>query len=198
MWLKILAILIVILIALKIICKLMFIRIHKFLTVNRFNNEINQSVKKKFKNCLTNNFTRERVEELVNEIKNTKDFLEEYFKKTNIEKFKTKTNSTMHKQLVKIENKGYITIIELGETELKKQPLERIIIMGFYTTIINLFNKRYWKYIFNTVKHGKYEIIVNNSLKKEKSLFKNIICFIGIVIVILLCARIIAWVFINL
>jgi len=168
--------------------KFKFIRVTKFLIIDKKKLSIHQSLSKeiklKFKHL--DRFNEKNLNEINREIINSIKDLKEYFDKTNIEEFTTNTNNTMVKQLKRLEKQGYINLERNGKTIIKKQVLEKLTFMGTYTLIVNLLNKEYWKYIFRDEEISKYRIIIdgrsnsiNNNLNK-KNVGKKLFTLVGI------------------
>lgn len=100
-----------------------------------------------------------------------------FFKDTRIKEFKTTTNSEMIKKLKKYEKCGFIKLIEIKNSRkglLKKlknkifkddgaQPVEKLLLFGIVTTLINCRNKNYWDLINRPEKVKKYKIMITKN-----------------------------------
>lgn len=115
---------------------------------------------------IKNNFTGyEPNSNVARKIIESKKEVEHYFQSTTFDKFETTTNEYFFNQLKKIEKKGIISI-ELKKDEdgieipmvKKKQIIEKLGVMGIVTTIVNIANKNYWKYIRKEETLGVYII----------------------------------------
>lgn len=147
-----------------IMFKIIFFRITDYLIVNRFTKKIHQSIKlrKRISNNFKDNIKPKNIIKLDKDILKSITELEDYFGKTKIKKFKVYTNEKMNKRLLKLQGQGIIKLkyISSKKNTIKRQPIERIILLGIYTLIRNLFNKNYWEYVKVEEQMYTYEIIV--------------------------------------
>lgn len=101
-----------------------------------------------------------------------------FFEKTKVKEFTTKTNNKVFHQLQELERKKIIKLIKVEEPkigieerisgklfkDIGNQPLEKLLLFGFLTTLINCRNKKYWDFIKRPENVNYYKIIV---LKNE-------------------------------
>lgn len=146
-----------------IVCSITTTKISDFLILNRklyiqqhipFKQFLIQSFKLNF-----NKNKPKNIEYIL--IQSLNDF-ENFLSDTNFNVLYTSTNKLMERKLKQLSKKHNLEIIKLNEEpKYKSQTLERLALMGITTTIFNLFNVNYWKYIIKRVEINKFKIIIN-------------------------------------
>lgn len=146
-----------------IVCSITTTKISDFLILNR-KLYIQQHLP--FKQCLIQSFKLnfyknkpKNIEYIL--IQSLNDF-ENFLSNTNLNVLYTSTNKLMERKLKQLSKKHNLEIIQLNEKpKYKSQILERLALMGITTTIFNLFNVHYWKYVIKRVEINKFKIIIN-------------------------------------
>ncbi|HEB5000146.1 TPA: hypothetical protein R0E49_000658 [Clostridioides difficile] len=103
------------------------------------------------------------------------DSFEQYLKRCEHETLTTTTNGIMEKLIYKMEKKKIIKveIIENSKKEIY-QITAKLFLMGLCTTIINITNKEYWKYVFRKETINEYRLIIvkNNQMDVSDMKYK--------------------------
>ncbi len=149
--------------ALEVYIKFSTKKISNFIIINK-KNKIQQyiSFKSAIKQSITLNFYDNKPQNIDTIMKDSMSKFEAFISETNISTLYTTTNKLMERQLRQIAKRNNLTIIKTNEhPEYKSQVVERLILMGLITTLYNLINPSYWKYITKTVKLNKFKIITN-------------------------------------
>ncbi|WP_419749280.1 hypothetical protein [Terrisporobacter petrolearius] len=139
-----------------------FIRVDKKRKTLQQSLSIDEIVSLSIKNNFTGNEPNSNVARKIIE---SKKKVEYYLQSTTFDEFETTTNEYFFNQLKKIEKKGIISV-ELKKDEdgieipmvKKKQIIEKLGVMGIVTTIVNIANKNYWKYVRKEETLGVYII----------------------------------------
>jgi len=166
MWLYIIVILLILVEGCIFINKKKLQRISEFLIFNKRNNRIEQHLSlttfinfSKKINFMNDDPTYSHIKEILR----SKKELITFFKECKYDKVETITNQLMYEQLKDIENEeGIIKVSLKKEKKLKRQVLVKLSIMGIKTSIANVNNKSYRKFLLRKENVGRYVITINN------------------------------------
>uniref|UniRef100_UPI002941BDED hypothetical protein n=1 Tax=uncultured Tyzzerella sp. TaxID=2321398 RepID=UPI002941BDED len=108
------------------------------------------------------NFYRNKPRNIEYILKQSLNDFDIFLSNSNFNIVYTSTNKLMERKLKQLSKKSNLEIIKLNEEpKYKSQILERLALMGVATTIFNLFNVNYWKYVTKRVEINKFKIIIN-------------------------------------
>ncbi len=141
-------------------------KISDFLILNRKKIQQYISFKSALKQSISLNYYDNKVQNVNEIINDSFEQMRKFIYETNMSKLYTSTNPIMERKLKKLEKENLIIIKKISiEPKYKRQILERLILMGLRTSLYNLFNTKYWKYIFKKVEVNKFEITIKNNIK---------------------------------
>lgn len=108
------------------------------------------------------NFYKNKPKNIEYILKQSLNDFENFLSNTNLNVLYTSTNKLMERKLKQLSKKYNLEIIQLNkEPKYKSQILERLALMGITTTVFNLFNINYWKYITKRIEINNFKIIIN-------------------------------------
>lgn len=147
----------------KLYMKMTKEKISEFLILNKFGKKIQQyvSIKSFLKQSISLNYYDGEPKNIDKILDKSFDDFENFINNTKYKTLYTSTNSLMERRLKKLERKGLIILKRTSKKiKCKRQFIERLTLMGLRTSLYNLFNTKYWEYIFTKVNLKEFEIII--------------------------------------
>lgn len=151
----------------KLYMKITKEKISEFLILNKFGKKIQQyvSIKSVLKQSILLNYYNGKPKNIDNILDKSFEDFENFIDNTKYKTLYTSTNSLIERRLKKLERKGIIILkITSKKIKCKRQFIERLTLMGLRTSLYNLFNTKYWEYIFKEVNLKEFEIIITKNI----------------------------------